>query len=83
MDEETNVGGEPGNSGLHWIAPLLILLVLILFGAWFCRTEPKPEAPKPVNANANANANTANTNGAPISNTGNAAPAGNSNANRY
>lgn len=74
MDEETNVGGEPGNSGLHWIAPLLILLVLILFGAWFCRTSPepaKPEAPKPVNANANANANTAST-----------APSGNSNANR-
>ena len=80
MDEETNVGDEPGNSGLHWIAPLLILLVLILFGAWFCRTNPepaKPEAPKPVNANAN----TANTN-APVSNTGNAAPSGNSNANR-
>ena len=73
MDEETNVGGEPGNSGLHWIAPLLILLVLILFGVWFCRTNPepaKPEAPKPVNANANAN--TANT----------VAPSGNSNANR-
>lgn len=80
MDEETNVGDEPGNSGLHWIAPLLILLVLILFGAWFCRTSPeppKPEAPKPVNSNANANTNTA-----PVSNTGNTAPLGNSNANR-
>ena len=83
MDEETNVEGGPSNSGLHWIAPLLILIVLIILGAWFCRTNPEPakkETPKP----ANTNANTANTNAvpAPVSNTGNAAPSGNANANR-
>jgi hypothetical protein len=63
MDEETHVGDEPGSSGLHWIAPLLILLVLILLGAWFCRTNPepaKPEAPKPVNTNANTGNTNAN-----------------------
>ena len=79
MDEETNVGGDgPSNSGLHWIAPLLILLVLIILGAWFCRTNPepaKPETPKPVNANSN----TGNTNTAQGSNT---ARSSNSNANR-
>jgi hypothetical protein len=71
MDEETNVGGEPGSSGLHWIAPLLILLVLVLFGAWFCRTpppeQPKSEPSKPVTTNAN---------------TAGTAPSGNSNVNR-
>jgi hypothetical protein len=82
MDEETNVEGGPNKTGLHWIAPLLILIVLILLGAWFCRTKPepaKPETPKPATTNANA----ANTNAAPVSNTGTAAPSGNSNTNHY
>lgn len=84
MDEETNVEGGSGNSGLHWIAPLAILVVLIILGAWFCRTNPepaKPEAPKPANTNT-ANANSVNGNAAPVSNSGNAAPSGNSNTNR-
>ena len=89
MDEETNIGGGdgPGNPGLSWIAPLVILLVLVLFGAWFCRTNPepaKPEAPKPVNANANANSGNTNTGPASAynSNPGSNAMGSNANLNR-
>lgn len=86
MDEENVRDDGPSNpTYLSWILPLGLLVVLVIFGAWFCRTEPpKPEAPKPANVNtANANSvnvNTANANSANV-NTANANSAnGNSTA---
>jgi Na+/H+ antiporter NhaC len=44
-------------SGLKWILPLVVLILLVVIGFWFCS---KPAAAPPVtNANtANANSNT-------------------------
>lgn len=51
---------------MKWLAPIIILVILLIFGAWFCSKHEEPAQPKkpPVantNANANANANSANT----------------------
>ena len=46
-------------SGLKWLLPLIILILLVFIGYWFCskKTEPpKTEAPA-ANTNTNANAN--------------------------
>ena len=74
---------------MKWLAPLIIVIILIVFGAWFCggkHEEPAAPVKKPaVNANV---ANAANTNSANINTASNTnavvvnAPANtNSNAN--
>ena len=47
-------------SDLKKILPLIILVLLVVLGFWFCRTPPKAEAPAVENktdANSNINAN--------------------------
>ncbi len=48
---------------MKWLAPLIILVILLIFGAWFCSKHEEPAPPKkpPVaNTNVNANTNSAN-----------------------
>jgi hypothetical protein len=46
---------------MKWLAPLIILAILVIFGAWFCSKHEEPAPPKkPPVANTNANANTGN-----------------------
>jgi uncharacterized membrane protein len=51
---------ERETSTMKWLVPLIIIIILIIFGAWFCTHHPEPPpAPKPpVNANANTVSNT-------------------------
>lgn len=47
-------------SSLKRLLPLIILILFVILGFWFCRTTPKTEAPaveNKVNANSNINAN--------------------------
>ena len=46
-------------SALKWLLPLIILIVFVVVGAWFCTTkppEPKAETP-PANTTANSATN--------------------------
>lgn len=47
-------------SGMKWLLPLIILILLVIAGYWFC-TKPK-EPPKTEAPPATANTNTANAN---------------------
>jgi len=66
--------GDGGGGFLKWLLPLLILLLLIALGFWFCGRSTTPTAPTNMNANANrAVSNTAvnsNTSGAANSEAG-------------
>ena len=48
-------------SGMKWLLPLIILVLLVIAGYWFCTKPPeppKPEAPlTSTNSNTNVNAN--------------------------
>ena len=59
VDEKGDIAVEDfdeKDSSLKWLLPLIILILLVIFGFWFCRTERKVEAPAPENtANANVN----------------------------
>jgi len=46
-------------SALKWLLPLIILIILVALGAWFCTRPPEPpkaETPPPA-ANSNTNVN--------------------------
>ena len=45
--------GSSGNNVMTWLLPLLILLLLIALGFWFCRGPSTPTAPSNINVNAN------------------------------
>jgi uncharacterized protein YidB (DUF937 family) len=61
IDEKDEIMAEDFDEkedNLKWILPLIIFALLVIFGFWFCRTEPKPAAPaKTTEANTNANVN--------------------------
>jgi biopolymer transport protein ExbD len=43
---------------MKWLAPLIILVILLIFGAWFCSKAPESHEVKKPAANTNAaNAN--------------------------
>ena len=47
-------------SALKWLLPLIILIIFVFVGAWFCtakQPEPKTETP-PANTTANSATNT-------------------------
>ena len=47
---------------MKWLAPLIILVILLIFGAWFCSKAPESHDVKKPAANTNAaNTNAANT----------------------
>ncbi len=72
---------------MKWLAPLILLVILLILGALFCTKHPEPPVDKPP-ANVNANANKAIANNTAVvvnSNTnmpanGNAAGNANTNA---
>ena len=45
--------GSSGNNVMTWLLPLLILLLLIALGFWFCGGPSTPTAPSNINVNAN------------------------------
>ena len=45
--------GNSGNNVMTWLLPLLILLLLIALGFWFCGGPSTPTAPSNINVNAN------------------------------
>ena len=49
---------EEKESGMKWLLPLIILILLVIGGYWFCSKPPEPAKPEAPPANANANANT-------------------------
>lgn len=59
---------------MKWLAPLIIVIILIVFGAWFCGGKHEEAAPvkKPAanaaSTNSVSSANSANTNAASNSN---------------
>ena len=59
--EMTVENTDTDDSPLKWLLPLIILILLVIIGAWFCSKSPAPETKtepsKPVNANAATNAN--------------------------
>lgn len=58
---DDSIDGDSDNSILKWLLPLILLLLAIILGYWFCG---KSTPPAPVtNANSNANRTNANTNG--------------------
>lgn len=72
LTDKTAVDGVPGifneksngeeNPILAWLLPLLILVLLVILGFWFCGGKSEPVAAPEANTNANVNANMAVTN---------------------
>jgi hypothetical protein len=44
-------------SGMKWILPLIIVILLLIIGFWFCSKPAEPPAANTNLANANANVN--------------------------